>query len=66
MKTTKSETAARYLRAAAASVDRYGEGDPVAMLVAEMYGAAAYGEGDITEIAGRLLAARQQAMEDAE
>ena len=57
-------TAARYLRAAAANVDLYGDGDTIGMLVAEMYGAAAYGEGDIMEIAARLVAASKQAIDD--
>jgi len=63
MKTERVETAARYLRAAAASVDTYGEDDPIGMLVAEIFGAAAYGEGDIMEIAGRLVAARSAELE---
>ena len=64
MKTQKSETAARYLRSAASSVDTYGENDPIGILVAEMYGAAAYNEGDIMEIAQRLVAAKQKAVEE--
>lgn len=64
MKTEKSETAARYLRWAAESVNTYGENDPIGMLVAELYGAAAYNEGSIMEIAQRLVVAKQKAIEE--
>ena len=57
MKTQKSEKAAKYLRSAADFLDIYGESDLIGMLVAEMYGAAAYNEGDIMEIAQRLVKA---------
>jgi hypothetical protein len=64
MKTQKSETAVRYLRAAATAVDTYGEADQIGMLVAEIYGAAAYNEGDIMEIAMRLVSAREKAIQE--
>jgi hypothetical protein len=63
MKTQKSETAVRYLKAAAAAVETYGEAYQIGMLVAEIYGAAAYNEGDIMEIARRLVAAREKALQ---
>jgi hypothetical protein len=52
---TREQVAAWYLQAAAAKAITHS--DPIALLVAEMWGAAAYGEGDIAEIAGRLAAA---------
>lgn len=66
MQTKQSATAARYLRIAATDIEVYGDNDPIAMLVAELYGAAAYGEGNISEIAARLVAAKSKAEEDAQ
>lgn len=58
MKTRKSEIAVRYLKAAARSVETYGEDDPIGMLVAELFGAAAYDEGDMVKIFNRLVEAK--------
>jgi ADP-ribosylglycohydrolase len=61
---SKAQTAARYLRAAAASVDTYGEADTIGVLLGEIVGAACYGEGDVMEIAQCLVAARTTAIEE--
>ena len=57
MKTAKSETAAMYLRMATRSVETYGENDTLGMLLAELCGAALYGEGDVDEVVQRLRTA---------
>lgn len=54
------------MRIAATNIEVYGDNDPIALLVAELYGAAAYGEGNISEIAARLVAAKSKAEEDAQ
>jgi len=54
MKTAKSETAAMYLRRASRSIETYGESDTLGMLLAELCGAALYGEGNVDEVTERL------------
>ena len=53
-KTERSATAIRYLKAAARQIETYGEDAEIEMLIAELFCAAVYREGNIMEIAERL------------
>jgi len=52
--TDRSTTAIRYCRAAARQIETYGEAAEIEILVAELFSAAAYRQGNIMEIAKRL------------
>jgi predicted metal-dependent hydrolase len=62
--TEKSKTAIRYLKAAQDAILIYDDRSTISSLLAEIYGAAAYGEGDVMEIAGRLVNVVEQAKRD--
>lgn len=55
------QTARTYLSSAIRNIDE--RRDPISVLVAEIYGAAAYGEGDILEIAARLAVERTRQLQ---
>ncbi len=66
MKTAKSDRAAMHLRITSSSVECYGEGDALGVLLGELCGAVLYGEGDIDDMVAKVKAEIKKQTEEAD